>query len=220
MRESMRELGTGERILATDLNTHEEGRSRMIIDNNEPDIVEQLDTVSPEEQVALKERFKVDTLEKAIWAARKLKAEHDKYQEIKKAYDTEKQRLDAWIARQKKTAERHTGFFAGLIEEYHRIRLAQNSKDKKLDLIDAVSQARTYEASVEITDKEALLAYMVANEALDAEFIKREPELKWGDLKQVLQPVGDGAVIIGTGEIIPGVAVKPGETKITVKVQD
>jgi Bacteriophage Mu Gam like protein. len=165
-----------------------------------------------------KPRFEITDLNSLNWAFRKLKAYKAKEKEIEEVAQNERDRIDAWEEEEKKKIQDSIKFFQGLINEYHMKLLAEDPKAKTLSTPYGKSKARTVKAQPEKADENAILQH-VLNNGMD-EYIK--PTLKWGEFKKNLKLVevdGKKVVVDENGQIVPGVIVKPEETKFTVEVE-
>lgn len=161
------------------------------------------------------ETFKVDTLDKAAWAAAKLK-------EIRRQQAARRALAEQRIAQWQRWAEQEivklddsAVYFNSLLEGYMRQEHEANPKQKSIVLPDATLHLRkkpdTYQR-----DENELLQWV---EAAGLPYRKTVTTLCWGDLKAHIKSVGDGtAILADTGEIVPTVTVIPGEVKFSVEI--
>lgn len=155
------------------------------------------------------EGFKIDNLEGATWAFRKLRAIESKKAEIKAIADEEKARIDLWEEQQLKQYEVDTEFFEGAISAYF---IEERAKDKKFKLstpYGKVSSRKTEKYIYE--DEQAIKDYCNVNE-IDAIRVKEELD------KAAFKKLCKGGINQETGEVVPGVRVENIET-ITVKAE-
>ena len=156
-----------------------------------------------------KEGFKIESLEGATWAFRKLRAIANKKTEIEVVASEEIARVEAWKKSEVEKYESDTEYFESLISTYF---FEERSKDKKFKLSTPYGKVSTRKASKWIyEDEEALKQYVKDNE-IDA--IRIKEELDKTNLKKICK---DG-VNHETGELLPGVTIEDTET-ITVKVE-
>jgi Bacteriophage Mu Gam like protein. len=170
------------------------------------------------EQQEIKPRFEITDLNSLNWAFRKLKAYKAKEREIEEVANAERERIDAWEEEEKKKIKDSIQFFESLIFQYHSKIMAQDPKTKTLSTPYGKSKARKVKAQPEKADENAILKH-VLNNGMD-EYIK--PTLIWGEFKKSLKLVeldGKKVVVDENGEIVPGVIIKPEETKFTVEVE-
>ena len=156
-----------------------------------------------------KEGFKIENLDGATWAFRKLRAIASKKAEIEAVAAEEIARVEAWKKSEVEKYESDTEYFESLISAYF---FEERSKDKKFKLSTPYGKVSTRKASEWIyEDEEALKQYVKDNE-IDA--IRIKEELDKTNLKKICK---DG-VNHETGELLPGVTIEDTET-ITIKVE-
>lgn len=157
----------------------------------------------------VKESFKIENLEGATWAFRKLRAINAKAIEIKAIADAERSRINTWEEQQLKQFESDTEYFESLISAYF---IEERAKDKKFKLSTPYGKVSTRKASKWIyEDEEALKQYVKDNE-IDAIRIKEELD------KTSLKKICKDGVNQETGEILPFVRIEETES-ITVKAE-
>ena len=160
-------------------------------------------------QEEVKESFKIENLEGATWAFRKLRAIASKKLEIEAVASEEISRVEAWKKSELGKYESDTEYFESLISAYF---FEERSKDKKFKLstpYGKVSSRKTEKYIYE--DEQAIIDYCNMNE-IDAIRVKEELD------KAAFKKVCKGGVNHETGEIVPGVRVEETET-ITVKAE-
>lgn len=155
------------------------------------------------------EGFKIENLEGATWAFRKLRAIEAKKAEIKAIADEEKARIDLWEQQQLKQYEADTEFFEGAISAYF---IEERAKDKKFKLSTPYGKVSSRKAEKYIyEDEQVIKDYCNVNE-IDVIKIKEELD------KTAFKKLCKGGVNQETGEIVPGVRVENIET-ISVKAE-
>jgi hypothetical protein len=160
-------------------------------------------------QEEVKESFKIENLEGATWAFRKLRAISNKKAEIEAVAAEEIARVELWKKKEVEKYESDTEYFESLISSYF---VEERAKNKKFKLSTPYGKVSTRKASKWIyEDEEALKQYVKEND-IDAIRIKEELD------KTSLKKICKDAVNQDTGEILPGVRVEETET-ITVKAE-
>ncbi|NFO46556.1 hypothetical protein FDB40_06440 [Clostridium botulinum] len=156
-----------------------------------------------------REGFKIENLEGATWAFRKLRAIGTKKAEIEAVAAEEIARIEAWKQEQLKQYESDTEFFEGCISGYF---VEERVKDNKFKLSTPYGKVAARKSKKWIyEDEEALKIYIKEN---NIEAIRIKEELDKTSLKKICK---DG-VNTETGEILPGVRIEETET-ITVKAE-
>lgn len=160
-------------------------------------------------QEEVKESFKIENLEGATWAFRKLRAINSKAIEIKAIADAERSRINAWEEQQLKQFESDTEYFEYVLSEYYK---AEKAKDSKFKLSTPYGKVSSRKSSKWIYEDEEVLKQYVKDNDIDA--IRIKEELDKTNLKKICK---DG-VNQETGEILPGVRIEETES-ITVKAE-
>lgn len=156
-----------------------------------------------------KDSFKIENLEGATWAFRKLRAIASKEKEIEEIATMERERINIWELKQKEEFESNKTYFEMLLNNYYR---EEKSKDKKFKLstpYGKVSSRRTQKWFYE--DEQALKEYIKAN---NIPAIKIKEEIDKISLKKLFR----NGVNKETGEVLPGVQIEEIET-VTVKAE-
>lgn len=157
-----------------------------------------------------REGFKVDSLETATWAFKKLRAIEEKEADIK---DTAQKEIDIatkWRDKELEQYAKEKEYFNYLLEEYYR---KEKAKDKKFKLSTpygkvTATKRRKWDYG---DDEEGLLNYLKENEP---SCIRVKEEINKTELKKIFK---DG-VNAETGEILPFVRIEE-EESISVKVE-
>lgn len=165
----------------------------------------------PEE---VKQRFRVENLDQANWAMRKLKAVKKQQAEIDTLADNEIQRIKAWQDKEKKKNERTSEFFEFLLTEY----LMEGRKtDKKFKVTTPNGSVSTKKQQTkwEIRNEKELIKWL--KETGNAKLIRTKDEAALSEIKTSFKISGVNAVD-ENGEIVPGLYVKEQPDKVIIKI--
>lgn len=157
----------------------------------------------------VRENFKIENLESANWAFRKLRAIEEKENEVKELAENEIVRIKDWEFKELDQYKRDKEYFNYLLEEYYKSEKAQNSKFKLTTPYGKVSSRKSIKWIYE--DEKALLDYFKNN---NSEMIRIKEELDKTAIKSNYKEGAD----IETGELLPGVKIENVET-ISIKVE-
>lgn len=156
-----------------------------------------------------REGFKIENLEGATWAFRKLRAIENKEAEIKDIAQIEIDAINSWKEKELEQYAKDKEYFNYLLEEFYR---AEKAKDKKFKLSTPYGKVTARKSSKWIyEDEEGLLNYLKGNEP---SCIRTKEDINKTELKKVFK---DG-VNTETGEILPFVRIEE-EESISVKVE-
>lgn len=155
-----------------------------------------------------REGFKIENLETANWAFRKLRAIEENENEIKELAQVEIDRINSWKESELKQNEGTKQYFEFLLSEYFK---NEKAKDKKFKLSTPYGKVSARKTNKWTYDEEKLKEYIKIN---DLPFIKIKEEIDKAGLKKCFK---DG-VNAETGEVIPGIEIEEVES-ITVKVE-
>lgn len=155
-----------------------------------------------------KEGFKIDSLEGATWAFKKLRAIENKEAEIKDTADKEIEVIANWRDKELDQYSKDKEYFNYLLQEYFK---AEKAKDKKFKLSTPYGKVTSRKASKWIYKEDILKDYIRAN---DLPFIRVKEEIDKAGLKKCFK---DG-INQETGEVIPGILIEE-EESISVKVE-
>lgn len=166
-------------------------------------------------------KFKIENLNSANWAFRKLSAMENKRKEIKELADKEMERIEEWQEQETKGLNNSKEFFEGLLVEYFA---RQKEVDPKFKLSTPYGKVsvRKLPDKWEYDDKE-LLTYL---EAAKPDLIRIKKEVDKASLKKKVTEskefaICDNQVVnMETGEVINGVTVTEQPEKITIKVAE
>lgn len=160
-------------------------------------------------QEEAKESFKIENLEGATWAFRKLRAIASKKAEIEAVAAEEIARVEAWKKSEIEKYESDTEYFESLISSYF---VEERAKDKKFKLSTPYGKVSTRKSSKWIYEDEEALKQFVKENGIDAIRIKEELD------KTSLKKICKDGVNQETGEILPFVRIEETET-VTVKAE-
>lgn len=156
----------------------------------------------------VREGFKIENLETANWAFRKLRALEEKENEIKALAEVEINRISTWKENELKQYEGVKQYFEFLLSEYFK---NEKAKDKKFKLSTPYGKVTARKTNKWTYDEEKLKDYIKTN---DLPFIKVKEEIDKAGLKKCFK---DG-INTETGEVIPGIAIEEIES-ISVKAE-
>ncbi|MDU5209582.1 MAG: host-nuclease inhibitor Gam family protein [Clostridium sp.] len=160
-------------------------------------------------QEEVREGFKIESLEEATWAFRKLRAIENKEADIKATAEKEIAGIESWKDKELKQYESDKQYFGFLLEEYYK---NEKAKDKKFKLSTPYGKVTARKSSKwNYENEEALVKYLKDNKP---ELVRVKEEVNKTELKKVFK---DG-VDKETGEILPFVTIEETET-ITVKAE-
>lgn len=156
----------------------------------------------------VREGFKIENLETANWAFRKLRALEEKENEINELAELEISRINTWKESELKQHEGAKQYFEFLLSEYFK---NEKAKDKKFKLSTPYGKVTARKTNKWTYDEEKLKDYIKTN---DLPFIKVKEEIDKAGLKKCFK---DG-INTETGEVIPGIAIEEIES-ISVKAE-
>lgn len=162
--------------------------------------------------------FKIENLDSLNWAFRKISALNSQKAEIDALAKAEIQRITEWQNKETSAIKDSIGYFESAIKEYHFNELQNGGKKTITTPFGKVSSKTTGEQP-EATDKVQLLQHVEEN-GLD-QYVKIKKEVAWADIKKTLQIAevnGNKVVVDETGQVVPGVGVKPTTTTFKVEV--
>jgi phage host-nuclease inhibitor protein Gam len=149
--------------------------------------------------------FKIETLDQAEWAMRKIeraRKEIARFDEAaQKVIDKIKARVEILAKSHKHTIESMTV----LLEPWVSLEIAKQGKKRSYNMIGGTAGYRSSPNSIEITDEAAAIQWLEEHKAIGCVVIKKVV---------VKKAVHD--LIKAKGEIPDGIEVKPGETKFYV----
>lgn len=157
----------------------------------------------------VREGFKIENLETANWAFRKLRAIEQKENEIKELAQIEIDRINSWKENELNQNEGTKQYFEFLLSEYFK---NEKAKDKKFKLSTPYGKVTVRKSkSWKYENEDALIQYLKDNEP---GLVRSKEEINKAELKKVFK---DG-INQTTGEIIPFIEIEEIES-ISVKVE-
>lgn len=165
-------------------------------------------TLLQNDLVEQREGFKIENLEGATWAFRKLRAIENKEVEIKAIAEEEINRVNAWKEKELDQYAKDKEYFSYLLEEFYRV---EKAKDKKFKLSTPYGKVSSRKTAKWEYEEGTLKDYIRSN---DLPFIKVKEEIDKAGLKKCFK---DG-INTETGEVIPGIKIEEFES-ISVKVE-
>jgi hypothetical protein len=171
--------------------------------------LEEYDEITPEE----KERFKIDNLDTANWALRKLSAFQKHQAEIDVLAANEISRIKTWQEKEQKTTERNADFFKFLLTEYLNNGRLDDPKFKISTPYGKVS-TKKQQPKWEFLNPELLMQWLHDNKDTLIR-TKQEPAL---DLIKKAFTITGTEVIDINGEIVPGIYIKTLPDKVTFNI--
>jgi len=162
-----------------------------------------------------KESFKINDMNGATWAFRKLQALNKKEMEINDIAQAEIDRIDAWKDRELKSIEGDMAYFQSILESFYR---EQREADPKFKLSTPWGKVSSRKTKKWIYDDERVMAYIEENE-LDG-LMRVKKELDKATIKKAFKVADNGAVVAPeTGEVVDGIAIEEVESiSVTVEV--
>ncbi|PEO16779.1 host-nuclease inhibitor Gam family protein [Bacillus wiedmannii] len=163
------------------------------------------------------QQFEITDINGLNWAFRKLSALKSKEKEINQLANVERDRIAEWEKGELISVHNSITFFESHVQRYHAEQLAADPKQKTISTPYGKSKTRKSKETPDKGDEALLLDYVIQNDL--AEYIKNS--VKWADLKKSLKIVeisGEKVVIDDTGQIVPGVTIKPESISYSVEV--
>jgi len=167
----------------------------------------------PDEQE--RERFKIEDINAANWALRKISAAQAAIRERETLARAEVERVQQWLASETDKLKGDIEFFENLLHEYHQQELIKDKKAKTIKLPHGTLKMRAQQPQYH-RDPDVIREWAEANKP-DV-LIPQLPKLDWARLKKTVKPVGGKAIDAGTGEVIPGITVIDRPPKFSVEV--
>ncbi|MDA1771570.1 host-nuclease inhibitor Gam family protein [Bacillus cereus] len=163
------------------------------------------------------QQYEITDLSSLNRAFRKLTELKEKESGFKEFANSEHERIDNWEKSVLTPIHNNISFYESHIQRYHMEQLAADPKQKTISTPYGKSKTRKSKETPEQKDKEQLLQYAIENHLDDC----LKTEVKWGDLKKkfkIVEISGEKVVIDDTGQIVPGVTVKPESISYSVEV--
>lgn len=160
------------------------------------------------------ESFKIQDMNGAVWAFRKLQALNKKEMEIKDIAQAEIDKIDAWQNKELTTIEGSMEYFEGLLQKFYE---EQREADPKFKLSTPYGKVSSRKSKKWNYDDEKVLAYLHESERDDLVRVKRE--LDKANIKKAFKVAPNGVVVNpDTGEVVTGITVEETES-VSVKAE-
>ncbi|MEM5777665.1 MAG: host-nuclease inhibitor Gam family protein [Candidatus Aenigmatarchaeota archaeon] len=161
----------------------------------------------------LPDRFKINNLEQANWALRKIRAFKKQMEENEKLAKAEIERIKEWLNKENEKAQKSIQFFEYLIGEYVA---EQRGKDSKFKLSTPYGKVTFRKQPAKWNyDEEILLNWLKQNDMKD--YIRIKEEVNKAELKKTLKVEGNKA-ITKEGVIVEGITIEEQPEKLVVEV--
>lgn len=176
------------------------------------DVLYEMELQEALETPKTQERFRIDNLEAANWAFRKLAAIERKRKEIQELANKEIERIKEWQEREERSLDNSKEYFEGLLTEYFA---REREKDPKFKISTPYGKvsARKQQPKWHY-DEDKLVKWLKENNQ-NLLRVKYEPDKN--EIKRVYKVVGTN-VVTEDGEIVEGITVEERPEKITIKV--
>lgn len=153
--------------------------------------------------------FKVDSIEKANWVFRKIKALQENITQNNNLAEQEFNRIQAWKDKENKPLEDSIEYLSSLVKGYF---INLRAEDPKAKLSTPYGKISTRKNTSWEYEEETVLTYLASNGY--EELIRVKKEVDKANLKKVFK----NGVNTETGEVLPGVQIEEVES-INVKVE-
>ena len=183
--------------------------------------LESIEEINFETVEEIKERFKIDSLDGANWAFKKLKAIEEKKKEIEELANQEMEpyliaieRFKKWKEDEFKQYDHSINFFNFLLEEYYR---EQRKLDPKFKVSTPYGKVTSRKQQPKWNyEEDRLLGWLRTN---DLELIRIKEEVDKTELKKKYKVV-NGSVVTEDGEIVEGITIEERNPTVKVEVVD
>lgn len=156
---------------------------------------------SPAADEAAQEQFRVETMDQASWAMRKLAKVLERRAEIRDVAERRKEQINAWCTAELQRTDHDREFFGNLLVDYHERLLAEDPRRKTINLPEGSLKARKTPDRVEVFDSDAFVAWAEAQD--HADLLRVRVEADKTALKNWIQG--------HPNEELPGARVEPGQ---------
>lgn len=158
------------------------------------------------------ERFKIETLEAANWALRKLAAINAKEKEINDLKNKEIERIENWAKDEIDKLSDSRQFFEGLLTEYFS---REREKDPKFKISTPYGKVSARKQQPKWNyDEDKVVNWLLQN---DKELVRVKYEPDKNEIKKKYKVIGTN-VVTDDGEIVEGITVEERPEKVTIKV--
>ncbi|UBH16370.1 host-nuclease inhibitor Gam family protein [Macrococcus armenti] len=160
--------------------------------------------------------FKVNDLDSANWAFKKINALKKKQDEINELAEKEIEKIEAWRKQNSESYQNDISFFEGLLVEYYR---TEKEKDDKFKLTSPYGKVTSRKGLVkpEYPNPERVIAELKERGLIS--YIRTKEEIDKALIKKDFNIVGNQVVDVN-GEPINSIAVSENPTSYSVKVED
>ena len=165
-----------------------------------------------EEQIEPEEGFKIDDLDKAEWAVRKIACYETSIKEAEELAKKRLRQIDTWLKGIKEDNERQIKFFEELLRPFAEFKL-EGSKKRSMKLPCGTLGFRKSQPKYE-RDEDKLLAWVKDS---SPEHLVIKESVNWSSLKKSLV-TDNGKAITCDGEIVTGITVEEQPDTFYVKV--
>ena len=176
------------------------------------DVLYEMELQEALETSETQERFRIDNLEAANWAFRKLAAIERKRKEIQELANKEIERIKEWQEREERSLDNSKEYFEGLLTEYFA---REREKDPKFKISTPYGKVSARKQQPKWHYDEAKLIEWLKENNKDLLRVKYEPDKN--EIKRVYKVVGTN-VVTDDGEIVEGITIEERPEKITIKV--
>lgn len=160
----------------------------------------------------IKDRFTVDSLEKADWAISKISKHQRNVETIRNFANKRIREIEEWAANEMEHDKNSIAYFEALLLPFAESQIKPIDKNRSIKVPSGSFGLKKQQPKF-IQDKEKLTAW--AKQSAPA-FIKTEESVKWAELKETLKIKGNVA-ITADGEIVDGITVEEQPYALTVK---
>lgn len=178
--------------------------------------LEQLDEVGETEEV--EERFRIEDLDTANWAFRKIRAYKSRIQEKEELAQREKERIESWLKEETDADKGSVAYFESLLVEYYREQKAQDAKFKLTTPYGKLT-SRKKQPKVEVEDDEKALDYLVMKQPKAVETIRKYNKNDLKKMFEIVEVDGGLVAIDKDGEMLDFVKLEAQDDSYTVKVE-
>jgi len=173
--------------------------------------LQEIDEIMEESQQE-KERFKIETLEAANWALRKLAAINAEEKKINNLKDKEISRIENWAKDELDKLSNSRQFFEGLLTEYF---IKQRELDPKFKISTPYGKVTARKQQPKWNyDEDKVVNWLLQN---DKELVRVKYEPDKNGIKKKYKIVGTN-VVTDDGEIVEGITVEERPETISIKV--
>lgn len=159
------------------------------------------------------ERFKIDNLEAANWAFRKLAAIERKKKEVQELAQKEIERIKTWEQQEISSLNNSKEFFEGLLTEYF---VRERELDPKFKISTPYGKVTARKQQPKWNyDEDKVINWLLEN---DKELVRVKYEPDKNEIKKKYKVIGTN-VVTDDGEIVEGITVEERPEKIEIKVE-